>query len=57
MKEPYNTLAKDKVTLPFVGLLWQAKTAGSKGSGTAGFWRNPLKMRLTRFSFGLRIAS
>jgi hypothetical protein len=33
----YNTLAKDKVSLSFVGLLWHEKTAGSKGSGTCRF--------------------
>jgi hypothetical protein len=40
--KPYNTLAKDKVTLSFVVLLWQTKTAGSESSGTCWFLVQPV---------------
>jgi hypothetical protein len=47
MKEPYNRIAKTKVTLAFVGLLYEPKRAFWWGDGEPENRCNPLKMRLT----------
>jgi len=49
MKSPYNRLSKDKLTLSFAGLLWQAKTAGHKDSGNGWFLVQPVENEIDPF--------
>jgi hypothetical protein len=55
MKVPYNSLAKAKVTLALVGLLYKRKLASGAAGREAENGCNPLKMRLTDSGFGPNI--
>ena len=57
IKEPYNRIAKDKVTLSLASLLCEANNGRNEGLGTGFLLVQPLENQVDRNNEGVKAAA